>query len=79
MIKIEEAHERSWKNASEIEDTTTCSCYYCCSTFKGSDIDEYVDNDETALCPVCGIDSVIPEEVNKEKLEEINKYNFSGD
>lgn len=79
MIKIENAHEHAFKNASEITEDGICSCYYCCSTFKGSEIREFIDNDETVLCPVCGIDSVIPEKIDKEMLQEIYEYNFKNE
>jgi hypothetical protein len=36
-----------------------CGCFYCKSIFAPSKIVEWVDDDDTALCPFCGIDSVI--------------------
>jgi hypothetical protein len=42
-----------------------CGCFYCLATFVPSDIVEWVDTDDqgvgqTALCPRCGVDAVIP-------------------
>ena len=42
-----------------------CGCFYCLFTFPPSSIVEWVDFDDdgvgqTALCPRCGIDSVVP-------------------
>lgn len=54
-----EAHNHSFKNRAEIEDSDECGCFYCGEIFESSDIDEYTDNGETAKCPNCGIDSVI--------------------
>lgn len=49
----------SFKNRKILEKFKKCSCFYCLETFETSEIKEYVDNNETALCPYCGIDSVI--------------------
>lgn len=37
-----------------------CGCFYCERTFDASEITEWIDNDSTAVCPYCRIDSVIP-------------------
>lgn len=60
----------SFKNRKLIEKSGTpvypgksipafCGCYYCCRTFSASEIKEWTDRGETALCPKCGIDSVV--------------------
>lgn len=54
-----EAHERCSKHRAEIEASQVAGCFYCCETYPPSAIDEWVDDDETAMCPKCGIDSVI--------------------
>lgn len=42
-----------------------CGCFYCLEKFTPDKIEEWVDPDEasglgqTAICPYCGIDSVI--------------------
>lgn len=61
---IRKAHTHSSQHRSEIEASQLCGCFYCCSTFPPGDIVEWVDEDgggkgQTALCPKCGIDSVI--------------------
>lgn len=78
MNIIEEATSMAWKNKSKIKEGMICSCYYCLSKYDGSEIAEYVDNEQTAVCPKCSIDSVIPEDVDEEILMEINKRWFSG-
>jgi hypothetical protein len=42
-----------------------CGCFYCLFMFPPSDIANWIDLDErgvgqTALCPRCGIDAVVP-------------------
>lgn len=36
-----------------------CGCFYCLEIFDSSKIKEWTDNQTTALCPECQIDSVI--------------------
>jgi ssDNA-binding Zn-finger/Zn-ribbon topoisomerase 1 len=37
-----------------------CGCFYCQQTFPASEITEWIDGEQSALCPKCGIDSVLP-------------------
>jgi NAD-dependent SIR2 family protein deacetylase len=55
-----------------------CKCFYCLKSFHSNEIEEWIDKEETALCPYCGIDSVLPESINitEEILKEMNKYWF---
>lgn len=52
--------ELAYKNRDSIMESpqNQCVCYYCCTKFTASDIKEWVDKGQTALCPNCGIDSV---------------------
>ena len=56
---VKAAHLHSSRHSSELKAGDACGCFYCRSTFKPSEITEWVDDDDTALCPKCGIDSVI--------------------
>ena len=62
MIDIEEAPSLSFNNRGKITNKTICGCYFCLDVFEGNDIEEWVNGGETALCPTCGIDSVLPNE-----------------
>jgi len=58
------AHKRSIFHKKEILGSKICGCFYCIKIFDPSEIKEWVDKDKseentTALCPFCGIDSVI--------------------
>jgi len=62
--KIREAHTHCSSHRAEIEASEICGCFYCCETCKPSEIQDWVDENaqgigQTALCPRCGIDSVI--------------------
>jgi hypothetical protein len=61
---IRAAHAHSSGHRREILGSTICGCFYCCSKFPPSEIVEWIDEHQTgegqtALCPRCGIDSVI--------------------
>lgn len=60
---LEVAHKHSIFNQDEISKSLLCSCFYCLQSFNSNEILEWVDNDnpsgKSALCPKCGIDSVL--------------------
>jgi hypothetical protein len=56
---VREAHKRSINHRDEVETSTVCGCFYCLSIFPPAEIVDWTDEDQTALCPKCGIDSVI--------------------
>ena len=68
-------------NKSSIEKSDMCGCCYCCETFPAGEVEEYVDKFcgecNTALCPRCGIDSVIPDadwkDLSREFLEKMQQ------
>ena len=58
------AHHHSIRHRDEILASQECGCFYCTMTFLPSSITTWCDPDDggvgqTALCPECGIDSVI--------------------
>ena len=53
------AHKNATRNRKEIENSDLCGCFYCIHIFRPSKIVEWIDDDSTAMCPDCGIDSVI--------------------
>jgi len=57
---VDDAPTLSKDNHDIITDETQCGCYFCFRLFNGASIEEWIDDDKTALCPYCGIDSVIP-------------------
>jgi len=59
------AHKASSLHRNQLAaEGVRCGCFHCCKTFAPSCITEWVDEDDsgngqTAMCPLCGIDSVI--------------------
>jgi hypothetical protein len=53
------AHEHAFQQREELEHSDGCGCFYCFTTFPTSEIKTWVDGNRTAICPNCGMDSVI--------------------
>lgn len=79
---LEDAHKASFCNGLHITHPQKCGCYYCMKVFDSSEIWEWVEdkNGPTAICPYCGIDTVLHEDagypLTKEFLEEMYKRWF---
>jgi hypothetical protein len=61
---VRDAHARSSNHRDKIVSSKFCGCFHCGSTFPPADIVEWIDEGpdgkgQTAMCPKCGIDSVI--------------------
>ncbi|WP_459499218.1 cytoplasmic protein [Bacillus sp. C1] len=57
---FEEAHRSYSRNRNYLEKDTMCDCFYCLEIFNPSKINDWWD-DDTAVCPYCGTDSIIGE------------------
>ena len=68
-------------NKKELSGEKVCGCYYCLSIFSASEIEEWVDDGQTAICPHCGIDSVISDTpnrpINKRLLKKMKRVFFA--
>ena len=58
---FEKAHFFSSHNRKDLEKDSICGCFYCLTIFNPIEINTWWDNDDTAVCPYCMIDSVIGE------------------
>lgn len=58
---IRNAHKHSSNHRDAILESSICGCFYCCRTYPPTTIQKWTDAGQTALCPNCGIDSVIPD------------------
>jgi len=68
----------NFKNSNDIMRYAQCGCYFCVEVIEVEEVVEFTDNGETALCPKCGIDSLIPNETNLEYLGELCEKWFTG-
>ena len=78
--QLKKLHAYSSHNKDLIDTADKCYCFYCKSCMKKSDIKDYIDNGQTALCPKCEIDAIIPDSiedtVNEQIISEMNEYWF---
>ncbi len=78
MKNPEEALKYSLYNKYQISNSLLCGCYYCLEIFKSEEIRNWIDRGETALCPYCGIDTVLGDasvyEIEEETLKSLNNY-----
>ena len=77
------AHEYCANNKESLQKDSVCGCFYCLAIFSPTEITEWIkDEKDTALCPCCGIDSVIGEgagyPITKEFLREMKKHWFEN-
>lgn len=57
-----EAHKYSDNHKKQLRKDKKCGCFYCLTIFSPMEIKEWVEDiSGTAICPYCGIDSVIGE------------------
>ena len=79
---IREACRMSFKNRRQVMSSKQVGCYYCGHTCGPEDIKEWTDNGETALCPRCSVDSIVPSsegvQLSEEMLKRMNQYWFWG-
>jgi hypothetical protein len=84
------AHRDSSNHRESVLSSDVCGCFYCLSIYPPSEIRDWVDakkdetnineTGQTALCPRCGIDSVLGSEsgypINRKFLQKMNDYWF---
>ena len=77
---MQQAHKYCTHNGEQLRQDTLCGCFYCLKIFHPKEIHEWLEGEDTALCPYCGIDSVIGSysrfPITKAFLEEMKKFYF---
>ncbi len=81
-------HYKSSWHEQDIINSKLCGCFHCLAIFKPDKIVEWLDENplsprgpgKTALCPKCGIDAVLPDNIDCsidiELLVSLNKKYF---
>jgi hypothetical protein len=57
---VVEAQRATKDHADLVRRSAQCGCYHCLAVFKAGEIGDWIDLDETAVCPRCGVDAVLP-------------------
>ena len=79
--QVIKAHEFSMNHKEKLQKDTVCGCFHCLKIFSPDEIKKWInDPQKTALCPYCGIDSVIGSysgfPITTEFLSEMKEYWF---
>lgn len=61
-LTLEALHGKCAFHRAAVEASSLCGCFRCLRTYPPSEIKAWVhrDDDDTALCPYCSVDSVLP-------------------
>ena len=88
VAQLKDVHHYSSRHRQMVERAAMCGCFYCGALFSSHEIDTWCDEPEesvsagtTAICPRCGIDSVLPDNIpgvplNTELLTAMRQYFF---
>ena len=79
--ELQELHRHCTSNKTLLEQSASAGCFYCLRIFEPKEITEWINdkNGLTAVCPYCGIDSVLPGEIaelSEDKLKKMNEFWF---
>jgi hypothetical protein len=84
-------HRYSHRHRPLMEQSKSAGCYHCGATFAPDEITEWIEErdatgdteGETAKCPRCGYDSVLPSAapiaLDAQALEAVRRYLFAGE
>lgn len=80
LANLEWLHEQTMKNRRAVMDAGSCRCGHCLFHVNSSEVTEWADNGETAICPNCHVDSLIPEDdenpINNDHLNAFRNHYF---
>lgn len=78
--QLERLHAYSSYNKELVGLADKCYCFYCKESMASGEIVDYADEGQTAICPKCGIDSIIPDSIpeplDEDIISEMNAYWF---
>lgn len=77
------AHRYCAANEAYVHESDKCGCFFCLKTFRARDVVNWLDDSDgkTAVCPYCGVDSVLPDskvELSKDFLEKMYEVWFGN-
>jgi len=60
-VTLEALHHLSFINKGGVDKSEDVGCFACEEVYSADQVTDWVDKGRTALCPICGIDSVLPD------------------
>jgi hypothetical protein len=73
---MQEWAKASVKNRSDLEYYGVGYCYHCLGEVWIKDIEEWTDNNLTASCPHCAMETVMPGIIDEAKMREYREEAF---
>jgi hypothetical protein len=70
-------HKLSFKNRPLLDLEHSASCFHCFYITPVSEIKEWTDDGQTAICPECGIDSLLPGEIGSRLIIKMSDRYFN--
>jgi hypothetical protein len=77
-VSVDDFPILSYNNHLAIGKAKRCGCYFCLLTFPSTAVVEFTDDRRTALCPNCGIDTLLPDVTDTELLAQGLERWFTG-
>lgn len=79
-MNVKYPHQFCTENKKSILQSENCGCFYCLNIFPAIKVKNFLETEDTALCPICDIDSVLADKdisFDKELLEAMYDHWFS--
>lgn len=74
---LDRFHSLAKNNKGLIQFFGEGNCFHCLKTCSSSEINEWTDSENTAICPHCGIDSILPGEWSQKMIKILKDKYFS--
>ena len=75
------AHVHASQHRGEVEASEKCACFFCFRKFTPGEITSWIDAGQTALCPKCGLDSVLgsasPPGIDDRFLRKMHQHHYA--
>jgi hypothetical protein len=76
--QFSDLHKKCTRNQLQLENCIKAGCFYCRRIIDPATIKEWTGFEkQCALCPFCGIDSVLPDVIDLEVLNQMHERYFS--
>ncbi len=77
-MDLAKKYKESAFHKDAILESEMCVCFFCVAKLAPNKILDWIDDGQTAICPRCGIDSVLPYEdsLTMEFLQKMNDHYF---
>lgn len=79
-VLLEKLRTCSSNNRQTIAISDRCYCFHCKASMDHSEITDFLEDGQTAICPHCGVDAILPdyidENINEDVVSQMHDYWF---